>query len=290
MTTAKLSLGIDGGASSAKWCLIDQDSNVIKEGFLPPIDGHLYRADSLERFRNFLTSVKAQLEPFTPSSIFIGITGFGAPDQIKAEILSTFPTTQIQMISDIALAYLSEFNPGEGIYLYAGTGSVAIHLTKDNQEISAGGWGYLLGDEGAGYWIGREAVRHLLLQIESGQPLDLLSQRVAERIGGANWKSIRSYVYGQDRSSIASLAPLVSSCASEGETTALSIFEASASHLADLVFRIRRILKDQQIPVTFGGGIAETLMSNLLEKKLETAFQISHGNHAFAAAKLGLLL
>jgi N-acetylglucosamine kinase-like BadF-type ATPase len=288
MTTAKLSLGIDGGASSAKWCLINQDSRVIKEGSLPPIDGHLYRADSLERFRNFLTAVQAQLDSNTPNSVVIGITGFGAPDQIKAEILKAFPTVDIKMSSDIALAYLSEFNPGEGIYLYAGTGSVAIHLTKDNKEISVGGWGYLLGDEGAGYWIGREALRHLLLQIESSQQLDLLSKRVSEHLGGTNWAAVRSYVYGQDRSAIAALSPIVSQCALNSDSIALSIIDAAANHLHELILRLRNLIKDQTIPIAFGGGLSESLLSDVLEKKLGEIIEISRKNHAFAAAKLGL--
>ena len=284
----KLSLGIDGGASSAKWCLVDQDLNIVKQGALPPIDGHLYRSESLARFRDFLSSLKVELGSLTPDAVVIGTTGFGAPEQIKLEISAIFPTAQIQMSSDIALAYRSEFNLGEGIYLYAGTGSVAIHITSDNKEVSVGGWGYLLGDEGAGFWIGREAVRHLLFQMESKEKLDLLSMQIAEHLGGANWAAIRSYVYGQDRSAIAALAPIVASCASEGETKALSIMDAAASHLAELVVRLKKLLNNHQLPVSFGGGISETLMSDLLEKKLEISLQISRKNHSFTAAKLGL--
>ncbi len=285
---AKLSLGIDGGASSAKWCLIDQDLNIVKQGALPPIDGHLYRSESLARFRDFLSALKGELGSLTPDAVVIGTTGFGAPEQISSEISAIFPTAQIQMSSDIALAYRSEFDLGEGIYLYAGTGSVAIHITTDNKEVSVGGWGYLLGDEGAGFWIGREAVRHLLLQMESKEKLDLLSIRIAEHLGGANWGAIRSYVYGQDRSAIAALAPIVASCAAEGETKALSIMDAAASHLVELVVRIKKSLNNHQLPVSFGGGISETLLSDLLEQKLGIPLQVSHKNHAFIAAKLGL--
>ena len=42
----------------------------------------------------------------------------------------------------------------------------------------AGGWGYLLGDEGSGYCIAREAVRHALRLADEGQPPDRLSQRL----------------------------------------------------------------------------------------------------------------
>lgn len=283
-----LSLGIDGGASSAKWCLVDQDLKVVKQGALPPIDGHLYRSESLAKFKDFLSSLKVELESLSPDAVVIGITGFGAPEQINSEIATIFPKAQIQMSSDIALAYRSEFDLGEGIYLYAGTGSVAIHIAADNKEFSVGGWGYLLGDEGAGFWIGREAVRHLLFQMESKEKLDLLSMRIAEQLGEASWAAIRNYVYGQDRSAIAALAPIVASCASEGETTALSIFDAAASHLAELVVRLKKLLNNYQLPVTFGGGISETLLSDLMEQKLGITVQISHKNHALTAAKLGL--
>lgn len=286
----RLSLGIDGGASSTKWCLVDQDSLVVKQGTLPPIDGHLYRAESLMRFGNFLSSVSRDLGSLTPEAVVIGITGFGAPEKIDSEISRIFPTARIQMSSDIALAYSSEFTPGEGLYLYAGTGSVATHISTDNKEVSVGGWGYLLGDEGAGFWIGREAIRHSLIQLESSEQLDLLSIRIAEYLGGATWSAIRSYAYGQDRSAIASLVPIVEDCAIEHEATAIAIFDAAAAHLSELVLRLRRILNDQQLPVTFGGGISKTLVSDLLEKKLGIPLRIGYENHSFTAAKLGLSL
>ena len=50
----------------------------------------------------------------------------------------------------------------DGIALISGTGSVAWGRTPDGRTARAGGWGYLLGDEGSGYWVGRQAVRHAL--------------------------------------------------------------------------------------------------------------------------------
>lgn len=287
-----LSLGIDGGASSAKWSLIDDAQQIIKSGVSHPVDGHLYRTESLAKFTKFCAEIKNQLAGLQPDVITIGITGFGAPDLIKAELLKVFANAQISMSTDIALAYHSEFSPGEGIYLYAGTGSIAVHISKDSQEITAGGWGYLLGDEGAGYWIGREALRHLMLQIESHQSLDELSIAVSEVVGGANWSQVREYVYSKDRSAIAALSPTVVHSANSGTESAKGILASAAGHLFDLVTRLRKTIGNPNLPLAFGGGISEKEVgvSDLLETKLGGAIKISKSDHSLTAAKLGLTI
>jgi glucosamine kinase len=284
-----LSLGIDGGASSAKWCLVNESGEVVKRGALPPVDGHLYRSDSLEKFRSFTKSLKAELGDLTPDVISIGITGFGAPKLIEDELKKVFPKVKTNLSSDIALAYYSMFAPGQGIYLYAGTGSIAVHITKDGKEITFGGWGYLLGDEGAGYWIGREALRHLLLQIEESQELDGLSQRIKEAVGGADWSNIRGFVYSKDRSAIAALTPLVSRAAKAGVVSAKTILESAAHHLVALIQRAQKTLKKEGIPLAFGGGISEAGVGvrELVESYLGVAVLTSNGDHALTAAKFG---
>lgn len=288
MSSPVLSLGIDGGASSAKWSLLNQDAEIIKQGVLPAIDGHLYRDESNERFQKFLNSVKTELGDLTPHMVTMGITGLGAPHQLVTEIHNIFPNTKVDLRSDIALAYHSAFSPGEGIYLYAGTGSVAIHVAENQEEVSVGGWGYLLGDEGAGYWIGQQAVRHLLFQMEADQELDELSSEIASKLGGASWSAVRSFVYGRDRSAIAALAPLVSDAAANNVLSAQLILESAAHHLFELIQRLRHRLKNDHLPIAFGGGISETQVSEKLEKKLGAVLHLDRSNHSVTAAKLGL--
>ena len=156
-----LSLGIDGGASSAKWVVIDQSQTVIARGMSAAIDGHLYRPESLNRFNDCLSEIKQSIGDSKIGAVTIGITGYGSAQAIHNRISHFYPGANIASSTDIALAYRGEFDLGEGIFLYAGTGSIAIHITRDEKEITSGGWGYLLGDEGGGFWIGREALRHL---------------------------------------------------------------------------------------------------------------------------------
>jgi N-acetylglucosamine kinase-like BadF-type ATPase len=285
-----LSLGIDGGSSSAKWTLIDQSGAIKSKGSRNPIDGHLYRVESQEKMEKFLLELRRELGNLNPDQITIGITGLGSIKKIEEYFLKAFPGAKLSIGTDVALAYRSEFKDGEGIYLYAGTGSIAVHITKTGEEISIGGWGYLLGDEGAGYWIGREALRHLMAQIEDLSSLDELSTSISQAVGGKDWPSIRQFVYSKDRSAIAGLTPIVANCASNGSKIAVAILDNAANHLAELALRMEARLKSVNMPIAFGGGIASPALGigQAIKSKLGRDIQINSHDHSLTAAKLGL--
>jgi N-acetylglucosamine kinase-like BadF-type ATPase len=285
-----LSLGIDGGSSSTKWTLIDESGEIKSQGSADPIDGHLYRAESVEKLEKFLSLLRSELGQFKPDVISLGITGLGSVEKMEELILKAFPGVKLKIGTDVGLAYRSEFKEGEGIYLYAGTGSIAVHITEAGEEISIGGWGYLLGDEGAGYWIGRQGLRHMLAQIEELAELDELSKELSKAIGGDDWPTIRQFVYSKDRSAIARLTPIISKCASQGSTSAQLILNEAASYLADLVRRMERRINREDMPIAFGGGIATTSLgiSKALEEKLGRKIEVNSYDHSLTAAKLGL--
>ena len=285
-----LSLGIDGGSSSAKWTLIDQTGAIKSKGSSDPIDGHLYRIESQEKMEKFLIELRKDLDTLNPDQITIGITGLGSVEKIEEYFLKAFPGSKLSIGTDVALAYRSEFKDGEGIYLYAGTGSIAVHITKTGEEISIGGWGYLLGDEGAGYWIGRAALRHLMTQIEELSSLDELSNAISRTIGGSDWPSIRQFVYSKDRSAIAGLTPTVANCSSNGSKSAAAILDNAANHLAELALRMERRLKIVKMPIAFGGGISSPALGigQAIKSKLGRDIQINSHDHSLTAAKLGL--
>lgn len=73
---------------------------------------------------------------------------------------------RVQAISDVEAAFVGALGPERaGVLLLAGTGSIALGRTSDGEWVRAGGLGPLLGDEGSGFWIGREWLkRHLPLE------------------------------------------------------------------------------------------------------------------------------
>lgn len=263
-------LGIDAGASATKWALIN-DSGRVASGVLEAMDGHLYRAASVERMQTVLTAIASETAEKKIASVFMGITGVARDGSIEKEINTVFACPS-KVVSDIELAYRANFDDGEGILLYAGTGSVAYAIDEKAVVHQIGGWGYLLGDEGAGYWIGKEAIRLALFHIESKKKIEStsLTGQILEKINAHDWNTVKEFVYSQDRSAIAALSRVVDSAASSGDSDAVSILNGAAAHLANLVDRIDNQLLRKSLPVKFTGGISG---SKTLYKELENSLK-----------------
>ena len=85
---------------------------------------------------------------------------------------------RIDVVSDAEVAFASATSSPDGTVLIGGTGSVAARIVARRKESWRGGWGWLLGDEGSAFWIGRQAVRSTLSVLQSPEPLGLLAEAV----------------------------------------------------------------------------------------------------------------
>jgi N-acetylglucosamine kinase-like BadF-type ATPase len=282
-------LGIDAGASATKWVLVDGEK-VLLTGVAGPIDGHIQRSESLDRMRSTLTEINSA-SGGDIQSVLIGITGVAENNEDRSQTVEVigkiFTGATIELESDIHLAYRVHFKSGRGVLLYAGTGAVAC-TNVDGELRRVGGWGYLLGDEGAGYWIGREAIRSLMLYVDRGAtpPSGLMESEIAHAIGGADWGNIKNFVYGKNRSEIASLARIVFQC--KDQESAINILTQAADHLADLVGRVDEITGDSSLEVLFTGGTSqgEGALKDRLLQRLGSRVKVSDKNIAEGAAIL----
>lgn len=91
---------------------------------------------------------------------------------------------RIDVVSDAEVAFASATSSPDGTIVIGGTGSVAARIVARRKESWRGGWGWLLGDEGSAYWIGREAVRSTLAMLQSTGTAGPLARAVlTETIG-----------------------------------------------------------------------------------------------------------
>lgn len=280
-------LGIDAGASATQWALINQ-SGVVISGVEAAMDGHIYRAASKERMTEVTDRIADQVKGFTVNGVYLGITGVLTDGSIEQLLKEKFDA-DATVVSDIELAYRANFSEGQGILLYAGTGSVAYAIDTNSGVHKIGGWGYLLGDEGAGYWIGREAIRQTLLALETHDVINDggLTQLILNNMDATDWNSIKEFVYSQERSAIAALSRTVDTAANNGDTEAISILKAAAEHLVDLVHRVDAILRGSLLPVKFTGGISSSaVITSELEKSLGNRVSRSTVDIAVRAAEL----
>jgi len=127
-----------------------------------------------------LTSLIEQLGSPHPATCCAGAAGAEVPAgrrRLEELLALLLPGARVLVVHDTRLI-LAAAGLDVGIALIAGTGSVAYARNDDGDEGRAGGWGWMLGDEGSGAWIVREALRELMRRREEGVKLSVLGERM----------------------------------------------------------------------------------------------------------------
>ena len=130
-------------------------------------------------------------------------------------------------------------------------------LTADGTTARAGGWGYLLGDEGSGYGIARAAVRHVLRRADDRLPADALSASPAEQMrSGLRRRAARRLLRPPGAGLLGSRAETVFELADAGDEASVQIILDAAFSLADFIRQVHRALgRTADLPVVLGGGV-----------------------------------
>jgi N-acetylglucosamine kinase-like BadF-type ATPase len=163
---------------------------------------------------------------------------------------------------DALVAYASGTAAPDGTVLIAGTGAIAAEVRDLALDRVADGHGWLLGDAGSGFWLGREAVRRALADLDARrEPAPLSTLVLTELLGSARAadrprQTVELLVQTVTRRppvELANLAPLVIRAARDGDETAGAIIAEAARQLADSVARIRP--PGASTPIVLGGGL-----------------------------------
>jgi glucosamine kinase len=94
------------------------------------------------------------------------------------------PAGLVRVCSDIEAAFASApGTPADGLALVAGTGAVALRITDRRSTATVDGDGWLLGDDGSGFWIGRSAVRAALRGADGRGAATVLAVSVGRALG-----------------------------------------------------------------------------------------------------------
>ncbi len=122
----------------------------------------------------------------------------------------------------------------EGAVLISGTGSICMGKNGWGETARCGGWGYLIGDEGSGYAIGRDILAAVARAHDGRGPNTLLSGQVFETLGISRMEELIRFVYdpATDKAKIASLAPLLISALEREDEAARAIAVRAAGELA----------------------------------------------------------
>ncbi len=151
--------------------------------------------------------------------------------------------------SDAEIALWGALSGLPGVVVIAGTGSIVYGKNEKGKVYRAGGYGYVIGDDGSGFWIGRAGLRAAIAAAEGWGKPTVLRELVLKRFNARQMEDIIPKIYtGSPQKNVAEFALTVIQCAANGDEVSRNIVIEGARRLAvvavSLIKRLR--LKGQK--------------------------------------------
>jgi glucosamine kinase len=203
--------GIDGGQSATNAAVADETGTILGRGMAGPADELGVATDSTRLRDALATALEAACDDARlPSDtafelVVVGLSGYDGRVRGVAPVL---PTKRVRLVHDSVTAHTGAFDGAPGVVVIAGTGSFAYGVDVNGREKSAGGWGYLFGDEGSAFWIARTALSRAMRTPEND---GAIVRRALDFFGAPTLRVLAKRVYNGEitRTQVAAFAPSV---------------------------------------------------------------------------------
>lgn len=269
-------VGVDAGGTSTRVAVHTLDGRRAGYGRAGPGNPSAHGlARAVEAIGEALQEALRGLDPSRVAASLAGVAG--RVDELEAELAATWARLGVpegpRVAGDTTIAYVAGTPEPSGSLLLSGTGAVAARIEHYRRAAIADGLGWLLGDAGSGFWIGRAAAKAAVAALDRGSRGGLLVELVTQEFLGADRTApgrADAHRAAQDHADahrasrgraddvtsaradadrivrlaqadhmrLASLSRLVSQAASAGDPMAEEIVGEAARHLAATVRRV----------------------------------------------------
>jgi N-acetylglucosamine kinase-like BadF-type ATPase len=259
--------GMDSGGTHTTCALATMEGEVLALGHGGPGNLCTHADTAAAALRDALSDAlrRAGADRGDVRALSVGSAGYfacgvpGGPDAALAGLLHGDGKAEI--VSDIEIAFSGAAFGRDAVALIAGTGSVAYGGTQEGDRARAGGWGYLLSDEGSAFWIGLQGVRAALRAFDGRGPDTDLVRRLMLALGVHDPMELEGAVYGMGsvNTGVAALASVVLDAARSGDGVASAILEEGGRLLARMVLAVLNRLdrRNARLPVATVGGVLQ---------------------------------
>ncbi|VUD42442.1 Glucosamine kinase GspK [Thalassocella blandensis] len=254
-----LFLGIDGGGTKCRSCLVTASGDVIGEGLAGPANpnhGGLNKAipSITDAAEQALVAAGYTRKDFNRVVVCAALAGVNIPSTFNAMKEWQHPFADWYVTTDLHGACLGAHGGHDGAVIVCGTGSCGFVNVKGRSELF-GGHGFHLGDKGSGAWLGLEAVKAVLEAYDGLAPATVLTEAVKSEFG-VSGLDIVERLNKASSSEFASLAPSIFAAADSGDAVAISIVQDGASYIDALA---RKLLAMNPPRFSMIGGISAPL-------------------------------
>ncbi|GAA5171661.1 MULTISPECIES: N-acetylglucosamine kinase [Amycolatopsis] len=266
-------IGVDAGGTSTRAIAVDAAGTVLGTGRSGGANPNSHSpsiavAHLAEAIEGCLSGLNVQ----EANACVVGMAGSSKlTDPAVAELFDAtwqrLGLGEVQVRTDPEVAFASATSAPDGTVLVAGTGSIAGRIRKRRLVATAGGYGWLLGDEGSAFWLGREAVRATLDALAARRELGELARSVLAEAEVETddpllaWQQLITVANAEAPIRLARFAPLVSTAADAGP-----ILDRAADLLAGLAREAREPGEDT--PVVLVGSVLAGPVGERVRAKL----------------------
>src|SRR5262245_25815475 len=300
-------LGIDAGGTKTVCLLADEHGAIVSEARGPGANLHAAGELAVEKvlhevMEEAIGDRTINDRPIVPDAICLGVAGVDRADEaqlVRAIMRRIGYKSRVLVVNDALIALVAGARDDPGVLINAGTGSIVYGRNAAGEAARAGGWGHMIGDEGSGYWIGREALAAVMRGADGRGPATRLSNEILEYFNVQDVSRLPRIVYDreQPRMSVAALGPIVQRVAEQGDAVAIRILERATDELVLGAHSVAARLEMRGDAFTFflaGGAfrvvpwLAEELPRRLVEVAPRSQTEVLTAEPALGAVWLAL--
>ncbi len=265
-------LGIDGGGSRSAAVLTDASGAPMAKSQGPALNPLTVGWDDFRCHFGELLDGLDRGKSTVADALCAGLAGVGNSEirqKAVGVIREVSGVKDVFVVTDAEAALWGAFAGQAGLLLIAGTGSICLGMNSQGRTARSGGFGYLLGDEGGGWWIAAEAVRQALRSVDGRAPETALTDVLRQQFDLSDIRDIIPLLQNGDLkpADLAASVPEIFRL-SRLDPIARDIVQRAGYFLAQLVRSTAEKLNLKNYPVALSGGLWESP-----GKELQQAFK-----------------
>ncbi len=266
-----LVLGGDVGGTSSRFLLADRHGVVHSRGRAGGGNPIAHPQTAATEVVRALRHALRDVDPARVRAVVVGVAGGFARSRPELGLMFDQAWAAVGVdcmasyVTDLEVAFASGTTEPDGTVLIAGTGAAAARIAARHVVGTADGHGWLLGDDGSGFWLGREAARATLRTLDEGQEPGPLVAAVLAQLARSDPDVCRPDPMAQrvhlihvvnERAPVklAELAPLVGAAHRAGDPEAVRIVAEAAQLLLQTLRRVRET--GESSPIVLAGSVA----------------------------------
>ncbi|NUR97282.1 MAG: ATPase [Kribbellaceae bacterium] len=239
-------IAIDGGQSALRL-------RVLPSGRTGTGPGYTHGPDALRNLLDAIGVAATDAKLDGPVEVVaLGLTGYpqapGVAERFAADVSELLDADEVRLTQDMVTAHAGALPDGYGVVVAAGTGLVCLAVDRDGTWRKLDGHGYLFGDAGSAFAIGRAGLVAVQRARDGRGPATKLAETSLDPI-----TLYRSSTLVDD---VARFAPEVLRCAAEGDPVAHEVLVHAATDIAETIeAAVAQLAGEGPVPVACVGGL-----------------------------------